>query len=50
MTLETLAERTGVTRQTILNIENNHKTLRLTTAHALAWALGVSLSDLVQVL
>lgn len=50
MTIEQLAERSGVSRQTVGNAENAHKGLRLETAHAIAYALRVPLSDLVKVL
>lgn len=50
MTLEDLAEATGVSRQTIINIENAHKIARLDTTFALAHALGVPLAALVSVL
>lgn len=48
MTIEHLAEASGVTRQTIGNVEGAHKAPRLDTAHAIAHALRVPLSDLVQ--
>jgi transcriptional regulator with XRE-family HTH domain len=48
LTIEALAEATGVSRKTIINIENAHKGLRLSTAHALAHALGIPLADLVR--
>lgn len=50
MTIEQLAEASGVTRQTIGNIENGHKGPRLDTSYAIAHALRVPLSDLVKVL
>lgn len=50
LTIEDLAERSGVSRQTVINIENSHKGLRLTTAHAIAFALEVPLADLIHVL
>lgn len=48
MTIEQLAEASGVTRQTIGNVENGHKAPRLDTAHAIAHALRVPLADLVK--
>ena len=50
MTIEQLAEAAGVSRQTIGNVESAHKALRLDTAHAIAHALQVPLSDLVKAL
>ncbi|CAM3582323.1 HTH cro/C1-type domain-containing protein [Dermacoccus barathri] len=50
MTIEQLAEAAGVTRQTVGNIENGHKAPRLDTAHVIAHALRIPLSDLVKVL
>ena len=47
LTLEGLAAASGVSRQTILNVENNHKTVSLDTAHRLAFTLGVPLPELV---
>lgn len=46
--IDTLAEAAGVSRKTIMNIEHASKGLRLSTAHDLAHALGVSLPDLVR--
>lgn len=48
LTLEELSEASGVTRQTILNVENNHKAVSLETAHALAFALEVPLPRLIE--
>ena len=50
MTIEQLAEASGVSRQTVGNIEAAHKGVRLETAHAIAHALRVPLGELVEVL
>lgn len=45
--IDRLAEVAGVSRKTVINVENAHKGVRLTTAHALATALDVRLAELV---
>lgn len=50
MSLDALAEASGLGRKTVINVENGHKQPKLGTAHALAFALDVPLSDLVRVL
>ena len=47
LTLEDLAERAGISRQTVINIEMAHKAARIDTLHAIAHALEVPLSDLI---
>lgn len=39
-----------MSRKTIMNVEGARKGTWLSTGHALAWALGVPLSDLVRLL
>lgn len=48
--IDRLAEAAGVSRRTIMNIESASKGLRLGTAHDLARALDVPLTDIVGVL
>ena len=50
MTLEDLAEATGASRQTIINVENGHKVPRLDTAWQLARALDTPLAELTKAL
>lgn len=47
MTLENLAENAGVSRQTILNVENHHKPASLETIASIAWALDIPLLALM---
>ena len=50
LTIEQLANLSGVSRQTIGNVEKGHKAPRLDTVYALAWALDVSVASLVDAL
>ncbi|WP_219618524.1 helix-turn-helix transcriptional regulator [Brevibacterium sp. Mu109] len=45
--LDALAEASGVSRKSLINVEKAHKIARLDTAHAIAHALGMPLSPLV---
>ncbi|MFA5406285.1 MAG: helix-turn-helix transcriptional regulator [Candidatus Nanoarchaeia archaeon] len=49
LTQEQLAERVGVTRQTIISIENNHYTPSLELALKLAWLFKCSVKALFNV-
>lgn len=48
LTLEQLAERSGVSRRQIIDIEQAKKTPMITTLHALAHGLGIRVGDLAQ--
>lgn len=46
--IDRLAEHSGLSRKTIINVENAHKGLRLSTADAIARALDVPLTQLIE--
>lgn len=45
--LDKLADASGVSRKTLINLENAHKEPRVGTLHAVAHALGAPLATLV---
>jgi DNA-binding XRE family transcriptional regulator len=45
--IDVLAETAGISRKTVINVEGAKKGLRLSTAHDIAHALDVPLSELV---
>ncbi len=50
LSLDALAECSGVSRKSVVNVEQAHKVPDLRTLHGLAHGLGVPLSDLVRAL
>lgn len=48
--LDKLADAAGVSRKTLINLENAYKEPRIGTLHAVAHALGVALTELVAAL
>lgn len=46
LTQQQLADKVGITRNSIIEFELQHMQPRLMTAYLLAWALGVSLLEL----
>ncbi|WOQ17910.1 helix-turn-helix transcriptional regulator [Raineyella sp. W15-4] len=46
-TIEYLAEHAGLSRRSVINVENGHHVPDLKTVHALAHALDVSLGELL---
>ena len=48
LTLEQLAERSGISRRQLIDIEQANKTPLITTLHAIAHGLGIPVGDLAQ--
>ena len=47
LTLDNVAERSGLSRKSVVNVEQAHKAPDIATLHALAHGLGVPLAALV---